>query len=46
MLEGAPTYVQRTADGLYEKEQVSLSNFTISLIGDYSLRLMVVSYLL
>lgn len=46
MLEGAPTYVQRTADSMYEKEQVSFSNFTISLIGDYSLRLMVVSYLL
>ena len=46
MLEGTPTYVQRTTDGLYKKEQVSLSNFTISLIGDYSLRLMVVSYLL
>ena len=46
MLEGAPTNVQRTADRLYEKEQVSLSNFTISLIGDYSLRLMDVSYLL
>ena len=46
MLEDPPTYVQRTADRLYGKEQVSLSNFTISLIGDYSLRLMVVSYLL
>ena len=33
MLEGAPTYVQRTADRLYEKEQVSLNNFSISLLN-------------